>query len=527
MVVEGAHLLAGRRVALDAEQEVGGEQHRLQSEPDSLLERIAGRPRLPHQAEQRVDVGRGHRATVRAAGQVRDHLARAGLVVFARPGPADEDALVARRRGLARVEGSDDVDVVDVQDPPSVVHHVVARIVDVGDMRVGEAEVVHPGRHGNARDELPALVAEGVAPLDELLAEHLPVERRDHRHGRLALPGVLDEAGQPFLGRHACFERPVAPVALLRLNRAAGDELPAAVTVVGGAEAQFVLGVPREEVRAVQRAPHRVGQDVPGGQLVAGVVRAPAHVTGEQGRLGGQRLAEDRDAREPLRRGDVLLHQQRRHRQHVADVVEAVAGIVDGELVGRAAVDAEQAADRVVVLDPVEPPCGHAARIGRSAIAGVGQIRFDGRGQACDRVVGRPGASRGRHLPGVQSSEHPGPGVDPRVGGVGPGGECLRIDGGREPLQVEVDRAQAVSVADDAVLGEERRGLGVQRGGRRCAYCSGCLFGSRRRRRRCQGEHQASAAEPPDRLDIETHAEALPHGADHYGTHVDPCGRDV
>ena len=497
MVVEGAHVLDGRRVALDAEQEVGGEQHRLESEPDTLLERIARRLRLPHQADQRVYIGRGHRPAVRAAGQVLDHLARAFLVVLNSSVPADEDALVAGGWGRARVERADDVDVVDVQDPPAVVHHVVARIVDVGDVGIRDAEVAHPGRHRHARDELPALVAEGVASLDELLAEHLAVERRHHRHRRLAPPGVLDEAGEAFLGRHARFERPVAPVALLRLDRSAGDELPPAVAVVGGAEAQLVLGVPREEVRAVQGAPHRVGKDVRAGQVVAGVVRAPAHVAGEQGRLGGERLAEDGDAREALRRGDVLLHQQRRDRQHVADVVEAVARVVDGELVGGAAVDAEQAADRVVVLDPVEPSGGHAARIGRPAIAGVGQVRIDGRGQARDRVVSRPGASRGRHLPGLQPAEHAGPGVDLRLGGVRSGGECLRSDSGRKPLQVEVLRAQAVAVADDAVLGEERRGLGVQRGGRRCAWDRRRLFGSRRRtgnRRPGQGKQQAGAA---------------------------------
>ena len=124
-------------------------------------------------SDQRVDIGRGHRAAVGAARQVRDHFAGAFLVVLAGTVAADKDALVARGRGRAGVERPDDVDVVDVQHAPAVLHHVVARIVDVGDVRVGDAEVVHPGRYGHPRDELPALVPEGVAPLDQFLAKHV------------------------------------------------------------------------------------------------------------------------------------------------------------------------------------------------------------------------------------------------------------------------------------------------------------------------------------------------------------------
>ena len=72
--------------------------------------------------------------------------------------------------------------------------------------------------------------------------------------------------------------------------------------------------------------------------------------------------------------GQVFLHQRRRERQHVADVVEAVAGVVLREIVSRTQLDAQQIPNRVVVFLAVQPPRGHAAGIrrgdaGRSARA--------------------------------------------------------------------------------------------------------------------------------------------------------------
>ena len=108
---------------------------------------------------------------------------------------------------------------------------------------------------------------------------------------------------------------------------------------------------------------------------------------------------------------------------------------------------------RAVTRPPDRPSCDSRRR--------PGTPRWTRSGRA-NRVVSRPGPSRRRHLPGVQSSEHPRPRVDPRIdgstGSVPFRGDRLRIDSGRKPLQVEVHRAQAVAVADDAVLGEERSG---------------------------------------------------------------------
>src|SRR5205807_1539305 len=61
--------------------------------------------------------------------------------------------------------------------------------------------------------------------------------------------------------------------------------------------------------------------------------------------------------------GEVLLHQERRHGEDVADVVEAVADVVGGEVVGGLEIDGQEVADGVVVLGAVEAADGDAAGI--------------------------------------------------------------------------------------------------------------------------------------------------------------------
>ena len=64
-----------------------------------------------------------------------------------------------------------------------------------------------------------------------------------------------------------------------------------------------------------------------------------------------------------LRGGQVHLDQDRRHREHFADVVEAIPDIIGREFIGRFEIEADQVADRVVVFGAVEaadrdPPAG-------------------------------------------------------------------------------------------------------------------------------------------------------------------------
>ena len=65
-----------------------------------------------------------------------------------------------------------------------------------------------------------------------------------------------------------------------------------------------------------------------------------------------QRTAADGARRDLLGRRQVLLHQRRRDRQDVADVVEAVAEVVGRKIVGGAEIDAEQIANRCCRIRP-------------------------------------------------------------------------------------------------------------------------------------------------------------------------------
>ena len=87
--------------------------------------------------------------------------------------------------------------------------------------------------------------------------------------------------------------------------------------------------------------------------------------------------------------------------QHVADVVEAVADVVGGEVLGGLEVDADQVADRVVVLGPVEPPDGDAARDRACAFLSARvEDAVDARTNASISLGGGPRPPLGRHLAG-------------------------------------------------------------------------------------------------------------------------------
>ena len=83
---------------------------------------------------------------------------------------------------------------------------------------------------------------------------------------------------------------------------------------------------------------------------------APAQVRGFDPR--GARAArvpdDDRLVRDRFRRVEVLLEQDVRHRQDVADVVEAVADAVRGEDLARGVLDADEVEHGVLVLEPVQ-----------------------------------------------------------------------------------------------------------------------------------------------------------------------------
>ena len=70
-------------------------------------------------------------------------------------------------------------------------------------------------------------------------------------------------------------------------------------------------------------------------------------------RKGGR---DDSSGGDLFRCGEVFFHERGRERKHVGDVVEAVAGIIDGEIGGGLEGGGEQIAHGGVVFVPVQPP---------------------------------------------------------------------------------------------------------------------------------------------------------------------------
>ena len=60
----------------------------------------------------------------------------------------------------------------------------------------------------------------------------------------------------------------------------------------------------------------------------------------------------------------IFFHQQRRHREHIADVIKTITRIIRGKILGRLEVHSHQVANGIVVLRPIEAPHRHAPRIG-------------------------------------------------------------------------------------------------------------------------------------------------------------------
>jgi hypothetical protein len=72
----------------------------------------------------------------------------------------------------------------------------------------------------------------------------------------------------------------------------------------------------------------------------------------------------DRRIQNPISRQQIALEQHRRHRQHVADIVESVSGIVVRKCVRRLQVQSDQVANRIVVFGTIESPDRHPSGIG-------------------------------------------------------------------------------------------------------------------------------------------------------------------
>jgi hypothetical protein len=157
-------------------------------------------------------------------------------------------------------------------------------------------------------------------------------------------------------------------------------------------------------------------------------------------RLGGD-LGRDGPPRDALGGRQIPLHQERRDGEHVADVVEAVARIVDREILVGAELDAQQIANRVGVLVAIQTMGRHPARIRFDQRIGAIERAFDvagHRGHA--RGVGARDSWRG-HIAGAQAPQDSFPDLAMLREGIG-GGEIGNAHAARRCFVVVALRAR-------------------------------------------------------------------------------------
>ena len=192
--------------------------------------------------------------------------------------------------------------------------------------------------------------------------------------------------------------------------------------------------------------------------------------------------------------GQVLLQEQGRDRQDVADVVEAVADVVVGEVGGRLEVDADEVADRVVILGPVEPADRDAAVVARPAAVELVEQVFDGPGRQLD-------------LRGDPAGAGPWPWAASRRSGPSPRRFPRPRGPSRSPARPDTCRASgrrlilAAAVAGVAMLGQEGDDVLLEAG-------RGGFLGRSRTARRARREATppGSRARPPGSVMRESQA---------------------
>src|SRR6185312_15703529 len=95
---------------------------------------------------------------------------------------------------------------------------------------------------------------------------------------------------------------------------------------------------------------------------------------------------------------EILLHQGGGNSKDVADIVEAVTRIVGGELFGGAIGHAQQVANGVGVLYPVQAMRGHAAWVDRGGSINPVEFTLQVLEETLDLLRGRFRNSFGGHL---------------------------------------------------------------------------------------------------------------------------------
>src|SRR5262245_66591739 len=107
-----------RWIAVDAQQEVGIDEHPLEGELNAGIERLARAAAAVEKPQQRLDVGRGDRPAVRALRETRQNPRGARALFSGRFGLADENRATARcirTDDAVRACGPANLDRVDVR----------------------------------------------------------------------------------------------------------------------------------------------------------------------------------------------------------------------------------------------------------------------------------------------------------------------------------------------------------------------------------------------------------------------------
>ena len=166
------------------------------------------------------------------------------------------------------------------------------------------------------------------------------------------------------------------------------------------ADVELVFGIEREDASDKQSAAGAERQ--PLDVRVLRSIRLHAVGLGRDGNIAHVAHGNRRDAPGG---GEIPLHQHRRHRQHVGDVVESVARVIGGQERGHVDVEIEEVVDRVRVLGPVEPAQRRPAWFGLRGRGGV-EPRFDRGGERRELRRFGPRQALRRHRSDEQFARH-------------------------------------------------------------------------------------------------------------------------
>ena len=424
------------------------------------LEIGAGRPPVAVGRKQRIDVRGGHGPAVGAPGQRRQDACGAALLVARASRTASEDPPAAR----------------GIPHSPDVVRPAYRDRAD-GRQAAGVVVVAEAAR----RERQPQTLGRTA----------LPGERHGHRmraglyrqaHEQLLVEllrclqatapvDAADDVGRPH--REAPDEPSVQPhvdpVLVLHVGRPITEPLqPTRHDGPLQLDADAVLGVDRKGVAHADAAARAERQLLAHPVVLAEVARCVVdHLSRADVGVANRQAAYSLGGRQ------VALQQRLRNREHVADVVEAVARVVGRQQRSAVDVEGQEIADGVGVLGAIQamhrrrPPGIHP--LGRRCV----QVLREPGGEPGVGGFIRPRPAGRRHLAGLQLLQH----LLPQRG-VGRDVREIRL------VEREIRRAQPVVVATGAVALDDRAEAVGGRG-----RTLGAVLGERRRGRDDAGHH--------------------------------------